>query len=78
MCFYTFHVDGFGQTSAEFHPNEDSVERAAFETALEVSRIFGQLIFVTVRDAAGELVCIAPRLPAANGSRETVRPSRVR
>jgi hypothetical protein len=78
MSFYTFHIVGFGRTSSEFHPDEESAERAAFETALEVSRSFGRLIFVTVRDVDGELVCTAPRLPAANSSRETFRPSPAR
>ena len=68
MSFYTFHVDGFGQTSSEFHPDDEAAERAAFETALEVSRSFRRLVFVTVRDADGKMVCQAPRLPSANGS----------
>jgi len=68
MSFYTFHVDGFGQTSSEFHPDDEAAERAAFETALEVSRSFRRLVFVTVRDAGGKMVCQAPRLPSANGS----------
>jgi len=73
MSFYTFHVDGFGQTSSEFHPNGEAAERAAFDTALEVSRSFRRLVFVTVRDADDRLICTAPRLPAANGSREYTR-----
>ena len=75
MYFYTFHIEGFGRTSTEFYPDEEAAEGAAFETALEVSRSFRRLVFVTVRDIEGRVVCTAPRLPAANGSRETFRPS---
>ena len=62
MTYYTFHVDGFGETAREFHPDDEQAERGAFETALEVSRCFGRLVFVTVLDAEGHLVCRAPRL----------------
>ena len=74
MYFYTFHIEGFGRTCAEFHPDEEAAEGAACETAREVSRSFRRLVFVTVRDAEGRVVCTAPRLPA-NGSRETSRRS---
>ena len=75
MYFYTFHIEAFGRTSTEFYPDEEAAEGAAFETVLEVSRSFRRLVFVTVRDIEGRVVCTAPRLPAANGSRETFRPS---
>jgi hypothetical protein len=63
MCFYKFHVDGFGMTAAEFHPDARAAERAAFETALEVSRSLGELVFVTVTDSEGSLICRAPQVP---------------
>ena len=66
MSFYTFHISGFKKTSVEFHPDDEAAEYAAFDTALEVSRSFRRLVFVTVRDAVGNVVCRAPRLPSAN------------
>jgi len=62
MCYYTFHIEGIGRASQEFHADDQKAEDAAFETALEVSRDLGHLVFVTVRDGDGEIVCVAPRL----------------
>lgn len=75
MSFYTFHTDGFSKPSVEFIADVKDVERAAFETALEVSQCLGHLVFVTVRDSIGTLVCVAPRLPSANDSRVAPTPS---
>lgn len=63
MCFYTFRVEGFGVTAAEFHPDDRAAERAAFETALELSRTAGRLVFVTVTDGTGTVVFRAPSVP---------------
>lgn len=63
MSFYTFHVDGFGETSREFHCDDAAVGRAAFDTAMEVSSTLRRLVFVTVFDMDGQMVCREPRWP---------------
>ena len=75
MYFYTFHNPGFGRTSTEFYPAEEAAEGAAFETTHKETRSKRRQENETVRDIEGRVVCTAPRLPAANGSRETFRPS---
>jgi hypothetical protein len=62
MRYYRFQADGF-RSSYDFCKDDDEALRVGFETAVELTRSLGHLVFVTVYDSAGALLARVPHLP---------------
>lgn len=70
MRYYRFHCDGF-RGSYEFCKDDEAACKAGFNTAIELARHLGHLVFVTVYDSAGNVVGRMPQVPGLVTGSET-------
>ena len=62
LFFYRFEADGFDAMGSEFCIDDAAAKRAAFDTAIELSRLSGELVRVTVFDSQGRVLGCVPEL----------------
>ena len=62
MRYYRFDVEGFCH-SHDFLVDDEAACRAAFDTAIEMSRAVGRLVFVSVYDSSYKLIGRLPVVP---------------
>jgi len=73
MRYYRFQADGF-RSSYDFCNDDEDARRAAFETAVEMTRTLGHVVFVTVYDADGVIVARVPHVPGQTLSAPAIAP----
>lgn len=62
MFFYRFEAGGFDAMGSEFCIDETAARRTAFDTAIELSRLSGELVRVAVFDSQGRVLGCVPEL----------------
>ena len=73
MRYYRFQCDGF-RGSYAFCQDDEAARKAGFDTAIELARSLGHLVFVTVYDSTGNVVGRLPHMLSDVMGAETANP----
>lgn len=62
LFFYRFEADGFDALGSELCIDDAAAKRTAFDTAIDLSRLSGELVRVRVFDIQGRVLGCVPEL----------------